>query len=198
MLQVVADQGELRLLVERVGGHELLVSAGRSQELQLSQPQAGARLLGPGLIEVIGQQGSGVARRGVFGRLRPHVGPRGGSSTAEIGDVDRHLGGREERHGAIGKDHPVPGAENGAGVVGGHMQAWGSLVKKQVRPQRVDHLLARETPFRLQRQQLDEAGSGPSAPTLRRDLPVIHGHVKSAEKTDLDAHLHPQDAEQPK
>lgn len=104
--QMVPDQRQVRLLVEGVSSNELLVPTGSSQQLQVAQPKAVSMFLRPGLVEVVGQQGSGVARRGVARRLRACVGEGSVGGVVELSDVDGHRRGREKRHAASATTTP--------------------------------------------------------------------------------------------
>ena len=161
------------------------------QQLQVAQPQPGPRLLGPGLVEVVGQQVAAVVRHGLSGDLRPGVGPRGVGGAVELVHVDRDVGVGEQRHGAAREDDALARPERRTGVVGRHVQPRAGLVEEQVRPERVDDLVAQEVAIRLEREQLDQARGGASVPARGRDRAAVHGHVEAAEQTDVDAHRHP-------
>jgi len=61
---MLADEGEVGLLVGRVFSEQLLPPARQAQQLLVQCAQSRPGLFGPWLVEVVGQQWPGVHRQG--------------------------------------------------------------------------------------------------------------------------------------
>ena len=134
----------VRGLVGRVGVDEFLPGLPVAEQVH---PQSGQLLppsLGPLLVARVGQQladaecGGGEAGGGVPGAQRGDAGP------LELLDVGVHGVAREQGHPAAGQHDRVLMPERLSGVVGGLTQVSRAGPRAQMRPQRVDDLLAQQ------------------------------------------------------
>ena len=185
----VTHQRDLRVLVERVVGDQGVVETGGAQHLPVAEPQPGPGLLGPRLVEVLGEQRPRVERGRCGRRLRllPLLRDRDGG--LEPVDVDVDVRSRQQRHRPARDDDAVAVTQRGAGVVAGGVQPGRGGLERGVGPERVDHLLAVEPVRRLQRQQRDQPAGRLPPPLPGRHGPAVDGDLEATEQPDLDPHL---------
>jgi hypothetical protein len=184
---VLAHQRQVGLGVGRVGLDQLGPAAGLAQHPQLQQVQPVAGRLGPRLVAVVGQQLPAVPVGGGRGRDGITAVERVAGQLLEPVGVHGHRAVREQQHVLLAQRDAVR-AERPPREVGRLVQPGHRLGRRDVRPQRVHHLLAVQLVPRRERQYLDQARRLPTAPGGRGDLPTVDPHVEPPEQEDVHAH----------
>jgi hypothetical protein len=129
------------------------------------------------LVDVVGKQVADVQAEGLVAL-----------GLLELRHVDPHVGGGQQCHRVVGQHDRVSGAQGAPGVVRRRVQARRGLVDQQIRPQRVDDLLAPHSPARLQREQLHQGCGRPAAPLLRVHRAAVDDDLEAAQQADAHAH----------
>jgi len=91
----------------------------------------------------------------------------------------------EQLHGAAPQDDGLPGAKRPSGMVGGLAQVRRFGPGIEVRPEVLEHAVAREPPVVGKRQQRHELLRTPR-PVRGGDAPAIAPHAQTAEQLDVD------------
>ena len=172
-------------LVGRLDLQQPLEVAAAAQQLGQARVHPTTDVLGPARVQRVGQQLAG-ARRRHRGAARRVAGAQGvGRAAQERLDVrgDHPLG--EQLHGAAPQDDGLPGAKRPPGMVGGLAQVRRSGPGIEVRPEVLEHAVAREPPVVGKRQQRHELLRTPR-PVRGGDAPAIAPHAQTAEQLDVD------------
>ena len=185
--QFALHQRAVRRLVFRVHLRQPLPLAAGAQQLQLALTQAFAGRLGPGLEAGAGQQVArvGGGRIGTVGGVALRQGRIGTLLEAQ----------RIHHHRALGPQQHLAGLQHDAvvtpqclaRVVGGLSQVGGTGLGFELRPQRIDHFVARQTLARLQAQQLHQLRGAQAGPAVARKFDTVDGHRKAAEQEGVEA-----------
>ena len=167
-----AHERAVGLLVGGVLAQHLLPAAlgAHHREAALAQPRARAE--SPLLVGVVGQQLAAI--RGVVTAL-------------EALDVGAHLGGRGELHHSAAKHDRAAVAERAARVARGLVQVGRGSIGAELRPEQLEHLVARHAVAGSERQQLHEIRRAPLRPRVGRDRSRVHQHFEASEQPDLEA-----------
>ncbi len=141
--------------------------------------------LGPLLVERVREQVTRVARhrlvaRGTVPGADSRLGP-----TLEPGDVGLDVTAGEQVDPAAAQHHGVLPAEGLPGMVCGLPQVGGARVGLQVRPQRLDDLLAHEPVTIGQGEKLNELRGPATRPRGVRDLPAPDRDRETPEQHDV-------------
>ena len=166
----LAQQLEMGLLVGGVEAEDVGPASGPAEQLLVTRGEPQARLLGPGLVQIGGQQLTSVERkrrRAGVDRVstRPQRGVGRGVERDQVDvDVNGHAGeqGDDLRLGY----HRVALAERLPGEVGGLMQPRQREVEVDVRPERVDHAVAVQLGSGREGEELHERRGMAAAPPL--------------------------------
>ena len=182
-LHVHQNEHELFCVLEgdhvvQVGDQEFRVGPGglvfaprgipQNREAALAQP--GPRAKSPLLVGRVGQQLAAVG--GVVAAL-------------EALDVGGHLGGRGELDDATAKYDRGAITERAARVARGLVQVGRGGIGAELRPEQLEHLVARHPVAASEREQLHEIGRAPLHPGVGRDGLQVDEHFKASEQSDL-------------
>ena len=159
------------LLVGGVLAQHLLPAAlgAHHREAALAQPRARAE--SPLLIRLIGQQLAAIG---------------GVVATLEALDVGAHLGGRGELDHSTAKHDRATIAERAARVARGLVQVGRGSIGTELRPEHLEHLVARHAVARSERKHFHEIRRAPLRPRVGRDRSRVHQHFKASEQPDLE------------
>jgi hypothetical protein len=163
-LQLGADQLAVGLLVGRVLGEHVVPASPGAQRPHppLAHPLARGRR--PRLVAVVGQQLAAVG---------------GEVAVLEALDVGAHgPAGRQLDH-PLAQHDRLAGAQRAPRVVGGLVQVGDAGLGRQVRPQLLDHLVARQPVAVRERQQLHEVGGPPLLEGVGRQRASVDPHVEA-------------------
>ena len=182
VLHVLLDQPEVRLLVERLGSHQLGPAPRGAEQLEVGDAEALALGVGPRLVEVLGQQVAAVE----VDRLRD----RGGVARCPVEalDVHRHLRVGQQRDHVAGQDDRGRDPDGRAGVVRGLVQPRRRLLQEQVGPEEVHQLLTWQLAARPEREHLDQRGGAAAGPGVRGDRAAVDDDREPSQETDVDVH----------
>jgi hypothetical protein len=139
------------------------------REAALAQPRPRAE--GPLLVGLVGQQLAAV--RGIVAAL-------------EALDVRGHLGGRGELDQSAAQHDPAAVAERTAGVARGLVQVGRGGVGCEVRPEHLEHLVARHAVAMGEGKQLHEFRGASLRPGVGRDGARVDEHFEASEEPDLE------------
>ena len=167
---VAAHERAVGLLVGGVLAQHLLPAAlgAHHREAALAQPRARAE--SPLLVRLVGQQLAAVG--GVVAAL-------------EALDVGAHLGVRGELDHSAAKHHRVAIAERAARVARGLVQVGRGGIGAELRPEHLQHLVARHPMAGSERKQLHEIRRAPLRPRIGRDRSRVHEHFEASQQPDL-------------
>jgi hypothetical protein len=166
-----AHERAVSLLVGGVLAQHLLPAPLRAQCREAALAQARARPEGPLLVGLVGQQLAAVG---------------GVVATLEALDVDGDLGPRGQRDHSAAKHHRVSVAERAARVARGLVQIGRCGSGAELRPEHLEHLVARHAMAGSERKQLHEIHRAPLHPRVGRDGSRVHEHFETSEQSDLE------------
>ena len=159
------------LLVGRVLAQHVVPAALGAQHGEAPLAQARARAERPLLVEVVGQQLAAV----------------GGIVTIfEALDVGGHLRVRGKLHHSTAQYDGAAVAERAAGVARGLVKVGRGGVGAELRPERLEHLVALHTVSTGEREQLHEVRRPPLRPRAGRDGMRVDQHFEASEEPDLE------------
>jgi pimeloyl-ACP methyl ester carboxylesterase/DNA-binding CsgD family transcriptional regulator len=166
-----AHEGAMGLLVGWVRAEHVVPAALGAHHFEASLTQPRARAEGPLLVRLVGQQ----------------LAPVGGIVTAlEALDVRGHLGGRAELDQSAAQDDRAAVTERAARVACGLVQVGRGRVGGELRPEHLEHLVARHPVAGSERKQLHEIRRAPLRPGVARDGLRVDEHFEASEKPDLE------------
>jgi hypothetical protein len=169
--EVPPHDASVGLLVGRLLAQELLPLAVLARDLEPPPPQARPRRERPGRVGIVRQELAAV------GRVVPAL---------EALDVGRHLRLRGELHHARAEHDRAPGSQRPARVARGLVQVRGGGIRAQLRPEALEHLVARHAVARRERKHLHKIRCAPLRPGLGRDGAGIDQHFEPSEQPDLE------------
>ena len=186
-----AGELDVRLLVGGFGAGEVRPAAGQSQCVSVEHPQPFPGFVHPRVVPVVGEQvavvevGCGAGGLGVL--AAEGVQRRGLERDGVHVDV---LPGQQVDQ--VPAEHHGPCVTQGATrVVGGLVQPWAGVRDRDVRPQRVHHLLAVQVPARGECEELDQLRCVAARPRPGVDLVGVDAHLEAPQERDPDPHRHP-------
>ena len=181
-LELALHQRAVRALVGGLVLGQLLPLRAGAQQLDVARLQALARGFGPRFVARAGQQVAGVAQGGLGALRSVAPGQRRVGLVLEHVGVDDHLALRPQHHLAALRDERVVAPQRLARVVHRLAQVGRSGLGVELRPQRVDQLLARQPVPGLQAQQLHQMRRAQAGPLLGREFGGADAHREAAEQ----------------
>lgn len=184
-LQFALHQRTVRGFVGGLDQGQLVPLCTGAQQLEVGRLQTLARGLGPRFVARPGQQVADVVpgRLGTCGGVAPRQ--RGFGRTREFFGIHHHQPLGPQRHlAALHHDSILP-PQRLPRMVGGLAQVGGASLGVELWPQRVDHLLSRQAPPRLQAEQLHQVRGAQAWPALCREFLATDAGRKTAEQVDL-------------
>ena len=166
----------------------LVVSPEQAQELTLAEREPLAGVEGPLLVRVERQQLTAVHVDGTLGGGGVAGADRGPGSGVELVDVDRQLGVREQGDRVTRQHDAVGHARRFAYEMSRLVEPVGDRVGGDLRPERINDLLAMHAPTGCQCQQLDEQRRVPAVELGRLHRSIVDDDLELAQHADAHAH----------
>ena len=159
------------LLVGGVLAQHLLPAALRAHHREAALAQPRARAQRPVLVGVVGQQLTAVGRV---------------VAAFEALDIGGHLGGRGQLHHSAAEHDRAAVAQRAARIARGLVQVRRGSIDAQLRPEHLEHLVARHAMAGSERKQLHEIRRAPLRPRIGRDGSRVDERFEASEQSDLE------------
>lgn len=181
-LQLALHQRAMRRLVGGLELRQLLPLRTGTQQVDITGVHAFAGNFRPGFVATAWEQVAGVLPRGLraFGGIAP--GQCGFGPARERLRIDHQRAVRPERQLAALHNERIVAPQGLTGVVRRLAQVGGSGLGLELRPQRVDDLVARHAVSRLKAQQLHEVRRPQAGPALRRNSVRTDAHREASQQ----------------
>ena len=181
-----------RSLVQRIELEHAIPLTTGAQQIEVPVHQEPPRFVRPRFVSGARQQLTRVEKRRGTRRNSVPRGERPVGSLEELVDVGVHGDARKQRHVQLLQDNRVRVRERLAGMVCGLAQVRAARRRVELRPERVDDLIARKLATRRKCEQLDQLTSA-TGRELRHCDSIVDGQLETAEEADVhvpDRHLH--------
>ena len=181
-----------RWLVEGVELEHAVPLTADAQQIDVPGGEQPPRLVRPGVVAGGREQFTGVEKRGGTCRNRVPGGKRTVGSRKELIDVGAHSDTRKQLHVQLLQDDCLWVRESLAGMVSRLAQVRSARRRVELRPQRVDHLIACELSTGREREQLHQL-TGTTGRESRHYDSRINRQLERAEEADMHlrgSHLH--------
>ncbi len=185
--QFALHERPVRRLVFGVDLRQPFPLAAGAQQLQMAFTQTFAGTFGPGFEACPGQQVAWVGGGNVGTVGRVALRQRGVGALLETQRVHHHRTLWPQQHLAALQHDAVVAPQGLARVVGGLAQVGGTGLGFELRPQRIDHLVARQALVRMQAQQLHQLRSAQAGPAFAWQFDAVDGDSKATEKEGVEA-----------
>jgi hypothetical protein len=185
--QFALHQSAVRCLVFRIDLRQPLPLAAGAQQLQLALTQTLTDRFSPGFESGTGQQVAHIegCSVGAVGRVTLRQGSIGTLFEGQRIYHDRAL--RPKQHLTAMQHYGIVAPQCLARVVSGLSQVGGTRLGFELRPKRIDYLVARQSLTWLQAQQLHQLRGAQTGPAFAAQFNTVNGDGKAAEQESVKA-----------